>query len=37
MAASWTDRTYVIAEIRAGTQRSIKASTGMLGIYDTDG
>jgi hypothetical protein len=24
-------------EIRAGTQRSIKASTCMLGIYDTDG
>jgi len=27
----------VITEIRAGTQRSIKASTYILGIYDTDG
>jgi len=27
----------VVAEIRAGTQRNIKASTCMLGIYDTDG
>jgi hypothetical protein len=30
-------RACVIAEIRAGTLRSIKASTYMPGIYDTDG